>query len=66
MREERELFNDFAAIGLTPSQAIRVLTNSILTQPSENQIIDGLFDASDRPEGGGLIIWLNDLEEDAR
>jgi len=27
-------------------------------------VTDGLFDASDRIEGGGVVVWWNDLEKD--
>ncbi|KAG8880608.1 hypothetical protein FRB97_000656 [Tulasnella sp. 331] len=66
MRKERRLFADLASVGLTSAQSIRVLTNEALSKPSENQLMDGLFDASDRSEGGGLIAWLNDFEQDER
>jgi len=32
----------------------------------ENRVIDGMFDASDRLEEGGVIVWWNDLENDKR
>ncbi|KAG8877951.1 hypothetical protein FRB98_006435 [Tulasnella sp. 332] len=66
MRKERRLFADLASVGLTSAQSIRVLTNEALSKPSENQLMDGLLDASDRSEGGGLIAWLNDFEQDER
>jgi len=31
-----------------------------------NPIVDGIFDASDRIEEGGVIVWWNDLEKDSR
>lgn len=69
MRKERRLITSLTAnpaTGLTRSQAIQVLTHSALTQASPHQVLEGMFDASDRPEGEGLILWLNDLEKDAR
>lgn len=29
-------------------------------------VTEGLFDASDREEGGDSIVWINDLEHDQR
>lgn len=33
---------------------------------SEGNVLDGIFDVSDRQEGGNVIMWLNDLEKDGR
>ena len=40
--------------------------SSLGTSPSNTGIIDDLFDASDRPEGGNLVFWWNDIEKDNR
>lgn len=29
-------------------------------------MLDGIFDVSDREEGGDVIFWFNDLEKDGR
>ena len=29
-------------------------------------VLDGIFDASDRIEGGGVVIWWNNIEKDSR
>jgi UDP-glucose:glycoprotein glucosyltransferase len=34
--------------------------------PKWNDLLDGLVDSSDRLEGGGVILWRNDIEEDTR
>ncbi|KAI6043927.1 glycosyltransferase family 24 protein [Pisolithus marmoratus] len=34
--------------------------------PKFAEFLDGLVDASDRQEGGDVVIWLNDLEKDSR
>ncbi|OAX38260.1 hypothetical protein K503DRAFT_800568 [Rhizopogon vinicolor AM-OR11-026] len=34
--------------------------------PKWNDLLDGLVDSSDRSEGGGVIVWWNDIEEDTR
>jgi UDP-glucose:glycoprotein glucosyltransferase len=44
--------------------ALKLLTSGNKQQQASSQAIEGLLDASDRQENGGLIIWLNDLEKD--
>jgi UDP-glucose:glycoprotein glucosyltransferase len=53
------------SLGLQPGEAFGLITHPSLGAP-RNSIIDDLFDASDRPEGGGLIYWWNDIEKDSR
>jgi UDP-glucose:glycoprotein glucosyltransferase len=33
---------------------------------SQGNVLDGIFDVSDREEGGDVIFWFNDLEKDGR
>lgn len=66
MRKERQLVNQLVSAGLSRSEAVEVLTHASLTKPSAGQLLEGMFDASDRKDGGGVIIWLNDLEKDER
>ena len=55
------------SLGLSSEQSIELLTHKAIARAqSDTGVLDGLFDASDRPEGGGVIRWLNDLEEDDR
>jgi UDP-glucose:glycoprotein glucosyltransferase len=55
------------SLGLNASEAIKVLTHpSIVEAHSAKPVLDNLFDSSDRPEGGDVIVWWNDLEEDSR
>ncbi|KAH7906009.1 glycosyltransferase family 24 protein [Hygrophoropsis aurantiaca] len=37
-----------------------------IVPPKWADALDGLIDASDRPEGGELVLWWNDLENDRR
>ena len=37
-----------------------------MTSQGNSAVVDGVFDASDRIEGGGAILWWNDLEKDSR
>ena len=55
------------SLGLSSEQAISLLTHmTVAKAQSESGALDGLFDASDRAEGGGVIGWLNDFENDER
>lgn len=79
MRDERKWMDSLISLGLTPLEVTTLATdeefNSALAGDSESQSAEGeidpnvlgeRFDASDRQEGGGAIIWLNDLERDER
>lgn len=49
------------------AQAIDLLTHPTVTaSQSQSDVLEGLFDASDRVEGGSVIMWWNDLEKDSR
>jgi hypothetical protein len=49
------------------AQAIELLTHpTIAASQSQSDVLEGLFDASDRVEGGSVIVWWNDLEKDSR
>jgi len=55
------------SFGLAPDQAFDLITHpSLETLSSNNGVVDDLFDASDRPEGGDLVLWWNDIEKDTR
>ena len=60
-----------AALGLNATQSLSLLTHrSIALAQSDagaaGAALDALFDASDRPEGGAVVLWCNDLAQDAR
>ncbi|KAF8587209.1 glycosyltransferase family 24 protein [Ramaria rubella] len=66
LRKERELVGQMKTLGLTAPQGIDLLTHeAIISSQTETRVIDGIFDASDRLEGG-VIVWWNDLEKDKR
>lgn len=53
--------------GLEPEQAMQLITDpEIGAAQTERDPVEGLVDASDRIEGGGIIGWLNDIEEDSQ
>ncbi|PKS10878.1 hypothetical protein jhhlp_002636 [Lomentospora prolificans] len=65
LRRERKLIAEAKNIGLTGSQAIALLGHPNVTSAK----VDGSsqrFDWRDEREGGGVIMWLNDLESDTQ
>jgi UDP-glucose:glycoprotein glucosyltransferase len=55
------------SLGLLPGEAFNLITHPSLGTPASNiGVVNDLFDASDRPEGGDLVFWLNDIEKDER
>ena len=69
MRRERATVLSLTSLGLSPPQAISLLTHPTIAE-AQNQEgprgLDGFVDASDRPEGGDLVLWLNDIANDER
>lgn len=67
LRKERAIVQSLTSLGLNASQAVELLTHkTIALAQSESGVLDSLFDASDRPEGGNAIVWWNDLTKDSR
>jgi hypothetical protein len=67
MREERRRMLSLTSLGLTPEQAFTLLTDDdIITAMTEPDPMEGLVDASDKIEGGGVITWWNNIEKDKR
>lgn len=67
MRKERSIMLSLMSQGLSSEQAINLLTHrTVGIAQSESGVLDGIFDASDRSEGGDLIYWWNDFEKDGR
>lgn len=65
IRRERHYVNSLAMLGLSPKQAYELISDPIVgVAATESDPLEGVVDASDRPEGGDVIIWLNDLEND--
>jgi len=55
------------SLGLLPGEAFHLITHSSLGASSSNVgVVNDIFDASDRPEGGNLVFWWNDIEKDNR
>jgi UDP-glucose:glycoprotein glucosyltransferase len=64
VRRERHYVNSLMALGLSPTQAYELISDPIVGEAATDPL-EGLVDASDRPEGGGVVVFLNDLEKDA-
>jgi UDP-glucose:glycoprotein glucosyltransferase len=54
------------SLGLVPDEAFDLITHPSLETLSNTDVVDDLLDASDRPEGGNLVFWWNDIEKDSR
>ncbi|KAG5641244.1 hypothetical protein DXG03_005668 [Asterophora parasitica] len=67
LKKERAAMVSLTSLGISRAEAFELLTHpSIAGANSGGDILDGLFDASDRPEGGGVVVYWNDMEEDTR
>lgn len=65
MRRERKLISGVRELGLSGEEAIKLLAhNEISAVKGENE--PQRFDWRDEIEGGGVIIWMNDIEKDKR
>jgi hypothetical protein len=68
MRAERKRIVSLGILGLSPAQAVDVISWSPSRTAAGGQetLLEGYFDASDRTEGGNVIIWWNNIERDSR
>ncbi|PPQ69221.1 hypothetical protein CVT24_000018 [Panaeolus cyanescens] len=52
---------------ITRQQAFELMTDpAVEVAHKTNAVAEAIFDASDRPEGGDIIFWWNDMEKDSR
>ena len=65
LRRERKLIAQMADIGLTPPEAVAILSHEVVAQAQADDTPQR-FDWRDQLEGGKVIIWMNDLEQDKR
>ncbi|KAI9373269.1 UDP-glucose:glycoprotein glucosyltransferase-domain-containing protein [Aspergillus egyptiacus] len=65
LRRERRLINSFRSLGLTAQEAVDLLSHEAIAE-SVSQDTPQRYDYRDELEGGGVIIWLNNLEKDAK
>jgi UDP-glucose:glycoprotein glucosyltransferase len=65
LRRERRLIESFRSLGLSAQEAVALLAHETVAE-SAAQDTPQRYDYRDEIEGGGVIIWLNDLEKDAK
>ncbi|EER23278.1 UDP-glucose:Glycoprotein Glucosyltransferase containing protein [Coccidioides posadasii C735 delta SOWgp] len=65
LRYERKVINNFRELDLSAGDVVRLLAHPVVAR---SQAIEEAprYDYRDETEGGGVIIWLNDLEKDRR
>ncbi|KAF5378749.1 hypothetical protein D9615_006978 [Tricholomella constricta] len=67
LKKERAAMLSLTSLGISRSEAFNLLTHSsVAAAQSGADVLHGLFDASDRPEGGEVIVYWNDMEKDTR
>jgi UDP-glucose:glycoprotein glucosyltransferase len=67
LHKERTVMSSLTSLGLSRVEAVELLTHpAINAAHGEKNVLDGLYDASDRPEEGGVITWWNDMQKDSR
>lgn len=67
IREERHRALSLCALGLTPLQAFEILSDDSIGEALNSvDPLQSLVDASDKPEGGNVIQWWNNIEKDSR
>ena len=65
MRRERNLISSLRKLGLTNREAVDFLSHEKIAEKIEVGTMNR-FDFRDDVEGGNVVIWLNDLENDSR
>lgn len=65
IRRERRIVDNLRAIGFTGSEAVKVLSHSAISDSKTGENSQR-YDYRDETEGGRVIIWLNDIENDKR
>uniref|UniRef100_A0A093V9S4 UDP-glucose:glycoprotein glucosyltransferase n=1 Tax=Talaromyces marneffei PM1 TaxID=1077442 RepID=A0A093V9S4_TALMA len=65
LRRERKSIAEFQKIGLSASETIEILSYPALAEVQGSGEVQR-YDWRDEIEGGGVVVWLNDLEKDKR
>jgi UDP-glucose:glycoprotein glucosyltransferase len=65
LRRERKLINSAGELGLSGKEAVRLLSHSSISEAASTQEPQR-YDWRDELEGGRVIIWMNDIENDRR
>jgi UDP-glucose:glycoprotein glucosyltransferase len=66
LRHERQFINAFGELGLSPREAVDLISEPSITRAHFSEDSPMRYDYRDEKEGGGVIIWLNNLEKDSR
>ncbi|KAJ7513036.1 glycosyltransferase family 24 protein [Mycena galericulata] len=67
VRRERAVLESLTSLGLERAEALELLSHPETgAAGGDAGVLDNVFDASDRPEGGEVIVWWNDIEKDSR
>ena len=67
LKKEKTVIQSLTSYGLSNSQAFELLSHpTVASAQKDSAMMEAVFDASDRPEGGDLIMWWNDMEKDTR
>ncbi|KNZ76128.1 UDP-glucose:glycoprotein glucosyltransferase [Termitomyces sp. J132] len=67
LKKERSLIGSLTGeVGLSRKEAFELLTSPEVAGSQGNGVLDGIVDASDRIEGGGVVVYWNDMEKDSR
>ncbi|KAJ7222294.1 UDP-glucose:glycoprotein glucosyltransferase-domain-containing protein [Mycena pura] len=67
IRKERAVMASLTSLGLSRADALHLLTHPAVSKAQgDSSLLDNVFDASDRPEDGDVIVWWNDFEKDSR
>ena len=65
LKKEQGTIDSLTSLGFSRLDAFRLLTHdAIFSSQRGPPGPDAVFDASDRPEGGDVIVWWNDFEKD--
>lgn len=65
LRGERKNIRELMELGLTAREVVELLSHQAIADSKQAELPQR-FDYRDTTEGGGMIIWLNDLEKDMR
>ena len=65
LRYERDLIATFHEAGFSAPEAISLISHIAIAQSKSGQELQR-YDWRDTIEGGGVIVWLNDIEKDKR
>jgi UDP-glucose:glycoprotein glucosyltransferase len=65
LKRERKLISQLQEIGLSSMEAVNLISHEVIAQAHADDEPQR-YDWQDEIEGGGVIMWLNDIEQDKR